>query len=358
MSSIEVFNKYYISEKNRLEKCLNEYNDSLADSDSNIFMKNNLEYFADLNSCGKLIRGILINLGYSILHKNSDYSLSLALAYEIFQTAILVHDDVIDKDNIRRGKETIHYRNYREFQNKINEIEAKELSDSIALCMGDYGLFAANKVISDSYHDDPNLGRVLNYFNDIVLKTIKGELLDVILPYKSREDEISQSLLEKSILDIYELKTSYYTIIGPLSLGLILAGGKDFQIEEIERFGREVGVAFQIQDDILGVYSDKIGKVIGSDIKEFKQTILFSHVKGTSYYDDFLKYYGREDLTDEVIDKVRVILEKSGSKDYAIEQMNNHYNNSLKLLEKISWISEKEKLILTGFVEYLRQRNK
>ena len=108
----------------------------------------------------------------------------------------------------------------------------------------------------------------------------------------------------------------------------------------------------------MGVYSDKIGKVIGSDIKEFKQTILFAHVKGTSYYDEFLNYYGREELTNEIIDKVRSILESSGSKDYAINQMNHHYNKSLKLLEQISWIPEKEKLILTGFVEYLRQRNK
>lgn len=358
MNNIVFFKDYYSYEKNLMNQYLRKYNDSLKQSDDSIIMKKNLGYFSELNSDGKLIRGMLVNLGYSILGEMEDYSNSLALAYEIFQTAILVHDDVIDKDCKRRGKETIHFKNYQEFSKKTDEVEAVELSNSIAICMGDYGLYLANKMISDSYSNDHNLGKVLSYFNDIVLKTIKGELLDVVLPYKSRMNEIDLDLLEDSIIDIYRLKTSYYTIIGPLSLGLLLAGGSNSQINEIEKFGEKVGIAFQIQDDILGVYSDSIGKVVGSDIKEFKQTILFSHVRGTSYYDELLKYYGKEELTNDTIHQVRRILESSGSKDYALEQMNLYYNESLELLDHISWIPKKEKNILRGFVEYLRLRNK
>ena len=224
--------------------------------------------------------------------------------------------------------------------------------------MGDYGLSLASKIIVDSYKDDTNLSNVLSYFIDTILKTIKGEMLDVILPFNSKHSLITNKELEENILSIYKLKTAYYTIIGPLSTGMILAGTTHEQLKDIEQFGELVGIAFQIQDDILGIYSEETGKVKASDIKEFKQTILYSYAIETEYKDELLKYYGTSDLQEESIEKVQEILKKCGALDYSKNKMNKMYDESLNILNNISWIKEDKKELLKGFVEYLRARNK
>lgn len=353
---IEVFKKYYQKEKEILNKKINNYNENLIKEDNPI-LKENLKYFANLNTNGKLVRGVLVDLGYFLLKDNQEYSNDLALAYEVFQTAILVHDDIIDKDEKRRGVNTIHFENYNKYKKYSNDLEAKHFSNSIAICMGDFGLYEANKIISTSYKEDPNLSKVLINFNDTVLNTIRGEILDVVLPFESKNIGIDNDVLEKSIMDIYRLKTSHYTIIGPLSVGLILAGCDEEKLKDISSFGEKVGIAFQIQDDILGIYSDEMGKVIGSDIKEYKQTILYSHISKTEYLNELKEYYGK-DIDTNSINKVREIFKKSGSYDYSINMMNKMYDDSINELNSISWIDSDKKNILIGFVEYLRNRNK
>ena len=358
MSSIEKFKIFYKKEKERIDFKLEEFNEKLLEEENDI-IRQNLELFRNLNSNGKIIRGSLVHLGYYLLKDDLEYPTDLALAYEVFQTAILVHDDIIDNDNKRRGKDTIHFANY-EFYKKYckNLEELKHFSNSIALCMGDYGLYCANQIIVNKYFQDSNFGRVLSNFNQTVLTTIRGELIDVILPFQGKYDLISFDQIEKQILEIYRLKTSYYTIIGPLSVGLILAGCCDEKLKDIEEFGEKVGIAFQIQDDILGIYSDEMGKVKGSDIKEFKQTILYSYILNTEYREEFFNYYGKENISEDTIKKVQELFQISSAYDYSIRFMNKMYDEALEKLEMISWIEEEKKDYLRGFVEYLRVRNK
>lgn len=355
-SDIELFGELYLKIKNDLDRVIKEYNDELL-KDKKGYLKDNLELFCNLNKDGKLVRGFLIALGYKIANnKDIDYSYKLALAYEIFQTSVLVHDDIIDGDNLRRGKETIHYNNYK-LNKKYNEELAKKTGDSIAICMGDYGCYEANRQIVKNYANDKNLAKVFNYYNDIVLKTIEGELIDVELSFDGRY-KLKNVNLDDNIMSIYRLKTAYYTIIGPLSLGLILGGIEDEKLKEIEAFGEKIGIAFQIQDDILGIYSD-MGKVIGSDIRECKQTVLFSYtMKQDKYKKELLKYYGKEDVTEEEINRVREIFKESGAYDYSYNYMNDLYNESISILDNIKWINSENKQLLRGFVEYLRKRNK
>ena len=107
----------------------------------------------------------------------------------------------------------------------------------------------------------------------------------------------------------------------------------------------------------VGIYSDDMGKVKGSDIKEFKQTILYSHIMTTPYKDELLKYYGKE-VNDEKLEEVRELFKKSKSYDYSVDLMNKLYDESLSILDNITWISNDKKDILRGFVEYLKIRNK
>ena len=102
-----------------------------------------------------------------------------------------------------------------------------------------------------------------------------------------------------------------------------------------------------------------MGKVVGSDIKEYKQTLLFSYTMNKKEYKDkLLKYYGKEQIDEKDIEEVRKIFKESGAYDYAYNLMNDMYNEALGILDKTSWISNNDKQIINGFVEYLRKRNK
>ena len=349
---LEKFHEFYKTTAKEINHYLKEYNESLI-KDKKGFLRENLEYFKILNSDGKLIRGFLIALGYKMLKDDIYYSYNLSLAYEIFQTSILIHDDIIDNDNLRRGKDTIHYANFKKYKS-LNEADAKKTSESIGICIGDYGFFKVNEILINNYKDSPNFIKLFNYYNDIVLKTVEGELIDVVLSFEGKYKEIKN--LEENIILIYKLKTAFYTIIGPLSMGLILGGIDDHKLEDIKKFGEKIGIAFQIQDDILGIYSN-MGKVIGSDIKEFKQTILYSYtMKNEKYKKELLKYYGKENITEVEINETKRILKECGAYDYAYNMMNKYYEESIEIVKGISWIKDEDKEIIYGFVEYLRGR--
>ena len=356
MSSIEAFSEFYKNTTSKINKEITKYNNNLLKNKEG-YLKENLSYFTNLNSDGKLIRGLLIALGYKMVsNKDISYSFPLSLAYELFQTSILIHDDIIDEDNLRRGKETIHYINYKN-NKKYDDKLAKKIGDSIGICMGDYGFFETNKIIINNYKDDKNLPRILDYYSDIVLKTIEGELIDIELSFDGKY-KINETKIEDNIMLVYKYKTAFYTIIGPLNLGLILGGIDSKKQKDVDSFGEKIGIAFQIQDDILGIYND-MGKVIGSDIREYKQTILFSKtIENKKYRDELLKYYGKDNITEKEIEEVRRIFKDSGALSYATNLMNKLYDDAKKEIKNNKWIKEEDKTILDGFIEYLRNRKK
>lgn len=322
-------------------------------AENNNFIKDNLEVFAKLNTSGKMIRGTLIALGYKFNSKEINYSIPLASAYETFETSILVHDDIIDNDDLRRGLMTINSYNKENYKNiKKNE----QFANSIALCIGDYGLYKANSLIVENYANNNNFSKLFNLYNNIVINTIRGEIIDVALPFLE-QNNLFQGSLEKEIMNIYELKTAFYSIVGPLMLGMLLGGCSEEQINDIKNFSMPLGIAFQMQDDYLGIFSNntKLGKTVGSDVKEFKQTLLYSYTKNTRYYDSLLKHYGKKNHD---LAKVQEIFIKCGAKDYIITKMNNLYKESLNILNQIKWLEDEDKNILKDLIIYLQTRDK
>ena len=341
------FVTFYKDNKELLENIIKKYNDELLKEDNKI-IKDNLKQFVKLNSGGKRIRGLLIMLGYYLKNDDLIYSMPLAAAYEFFQTSILVHDDIIDNGIYRRNELTIPYYNSKKYS--IND---SNTFNSIGLCVGDLGLYYANKIIIDSYEGN-DLSNILNIYNNTVIDTIRGELLDVVTPFFEKND-IKIDDLEKEIMNIYSLKTAYYTFIGPLSLGMKLSGFDDSYIKKIEKFALNLGIAFQINDDVIGIYKDDTGKDIGSDIFEFKQTILYSYTKNTNYYNELMKYYGQDSKKENAIEKVREIFDKSGAKEYALKTIKDLFDESIKTLDSIDFIDEEKKSLLYGLVDYLRE---
>ncbi len=336
-----------------------EFNDELLSNDDNDIVKKMITMFQDLNQDGKYIRASLIALGYYLTGHDDHNYLDLSYAYEIFQTAILIHDDIIDNARMRRGKETIPRRICHEYLNLASDNDyhndVLKLANSIAICAGDFGLFEANKVLVKKYGSLKCFVPLFTYYNDIIIKTIKGETIDVSLPFLGKYD--LKEVKEQDILDVYHLKTSWYTIIGPFMLGYILGDYKPNK--DLENVLNKIGLSFQIKDDLLGIFapSEEIGKSNTSDIAEFKQTILYSYVINTPYKEDFLKIYGNHEISKDDLEEVRAILKLSGAYDYANDYLSDLYAESLDLIDELE-IAEIGKDILKGLLIYINIRNK
>ena len=374
---LAAFSAFYSDSLNRLTKKTNAYNKVMR-KEPNPIIRPFREDLADLNTGGKMLRGMLVNLGYQIaVHMNGEAACNaaesdmLALAFEIFQTGVLVHDDIIDNAGTRRGKITVH----RRYEHRLNVRETKmvaagekpgNLAKSAAICVGDLGIYYANKQIVDYYAQNEHLAALIGYFDDIVVQTIRGELLDVVLPYEIQDDkyrpEEKKKLLEKSIWDIYYLKTAGYSVIGPLHLGMILGGADEKQMKALDRVAEDIGIAYQIMDDILGVFADpeKLGKDVGSDITEFKQTILYMYVctMKPEYEEELLQIYGKKRISDAELDEVQRIFRESGALSYAQEMLGDCFERAEKRLARIKGMSKEDKAILRGFITYCKGRRK
>lgn len=346
---------YYKSKLKEFETELKKINKTFIEKDNPIVI-DAINKFINMNGDGKFLRGCLIDLGYK-LNKNDDYAKTLSLAYETFETSILIHDDIIDNAHLRRNKETIHETYKNEFK-KYN-VENDNTNNSLALCIGDLGFFYTTELITKKYKNDKNLAKLLSYYNNIVIKTIKGEIIDVALPFIEKNDK-KHTLHEEDIMEIYKLKTSWYTIVGPFVLGMILGNSKVKDMETFEKVLEPLGIAFQIKDDILGIYSSKeiLGKSVYSDIEEFKQTILYSYIKikRNDLLDELLKYYGRS-INEEESKKVQQLFEESGALEYATNKMNGMFNEAYSNIKSMD-IKEYIKNILLGLILFLRLREK
>lgn len=360
----EFYDKFYA----KIEKNIDDFNLKLK-NDDNPIINCGIQRFCSLNSGGKRLRGILAYIGYCMTCdddiSNAD---ALAAAFEIFQTAILVHDDVFDHADSRRGTETIHTGYYRDFAGNGALTDSKAAFDTacaMAICLGDLGFYQAEELLSASYRENRFLGRLLSFYHKMVIETIKGEMLDIQLPYMMRsgvdiERQYKNIRLEDMIYEIYHMKTSCYTVIGPLCSGMILGGAEDSLVEKMECVADDLGIAFQMQDDILGIYSDqaKLGKNVGSDISEYKQTVLYSFTRsqGGAAYDRLMRYYGKSDITLEELEEVRSVFRECGALEYAEKKAAEFFDSAKYKLGQINEVPDDKKQLLYGFIEYIQTR--
>lgn len=351
---------FYKDRLKELKSNQDNINNKLINNTDNELVQKVIYDFIDLNKDGKYIRGTLIALGEFLASKNDELSYqNLAYAYEMFQTSVLIHDDIIDNAKIRRGKETIPRRICKRYLNdkkdKIYQTDVIKLANSTGICAGDLGFYEANKLLIESYGKSKVFSKLIETYNDIVIKTIKGEIIDVTLPFMGKYNLTTPK--EEDIIDIYHLKTSWYTIIGPFILGYIL-GGKEVN-KNLVSVLNNIGIAFQLKDDLLGVFAESktIGKSNVSDIEEFKQTLLYSYIMNTSYKKEFLKIYGKKNIKEKELLKIRNLFIESGAYEYANNYLEDLYSNCLDEIDKLD-IPNNGKDILKGLLIYINIREK
>lgn len=219
---------------------------------------------ADFSSGGKRMRAYLVYLGYltatSQVSRKADLKkvLPVSLAIEIVHSFLLIHDDIIDRSDKRRGKPTIHER-----YQKNNDYH---YGVSQAIILGDIACFEALRLVDVADFDASKKVKSQQKLLEVILETGYGEALDVLYTYK--QPNLSQ------IWKVMDLKTARYSLVGPLIIGSLLGDGNKNRMAALTKFGLAAGIAFQLADDVLGLFANE--KVIGkpSDLAEGKNTLL------------------------------------------------------------------------------------
>ena len=362
------FFKFYFEILEECKESITDVNNNFIDNTDNKLVVDATKELIRMNKDGKFIRAALIALGYYSKNLSSDNKeyLPLATAYETFQTSILIHDDIIDNADLRRGKITIPKSYSNEFEKSNNNSKdfnqrKTHIANSLGICIGDLGFYLASKILISNYRDNPNFDRLLNLYNTIVINTIKGEIIDVLLPFNEQYCNVPRTT-EDDVMEIYRLKTAWYSIIGPFSLGMVLANYSDEEIKKMQELLYNLGIGFQIKDDILGIFGDEkeLGKSASSDVSEFKQTILYSYIaqNNPEELENLHKYYGVEGLKEEEMNNVKDIFTRTGARKYATDMMESMFNETRKTLANITFINEEYKQIIAGFITYLDFRTK
>jgi geranylgeranyl diphosphate synthase type II len=295
---------------------------------------------------GKRLRPALVFFSCEMFGGDSSKAIPSAVALELMHNFLLVHDDIQDASELRRGKPTLH----------------KIYGEGSAINAGD-GLFArtwstlnANRKLIGA----TKTLRIFKEFAEICNYTVEGQALEMGLVRKGRWD-----LSEVDYYKLVELKTAHYTTTYPLRIGAIVAGAPAKDIKAFNAFGKPFGTAFQIQDDLLNLVGEegKYGKEIAGDIYEGKRTLPLIHLfrKCNAKEREALVSImnkPRSEKTEEDVQLVLTKMKEKGSIDYAREKMTAFAKEAKAIFEKkFAHVAENDgKRAIKLLIDYVVER--
>jgi len=306
-----------------------------------------LERLARFIPSGKMIRAALVYLGFEVAGAKAVPDIdSIALAAEFFQSGLLIHDDIMDNDKQRRGQPSVHMQ-YTDLMHKLQSRDPQNSGKSLALCVGNAAYFYGFELLGA---------------HETLVRLFAQELADVVT---AQMQDVSWGATEnriplESILSMYQYKTGRYSIALPLMAGALLGEAHQDTVKHLEKFGSDLGVAFQLKDDSLNLFGNPeiTGKPIGSDLREKKQTpyMFFLSMEQNAQFDEKIKkiiHRGRIEESD-ITDIIHTI--KKLGIDQKVFDLQEKYTKSAKeTLQKIP-MKEETKLLFDAFVEYLINR--
>jgi geranylgeranyl diphosphate synthase type II len=281
---------------------------------------------------GKRMRPVLVLVSTELFGGDVLKALDAAIGIELFHNFTLMHDDIMDKAPLRRGNPTVHV--------KWNE--------SAAILSGDVMFVEAYKLMIRV--DDSILRKVLDIFSDTASGVCQGQQADMNF---EKRDQVS---LEEYI-EMIRLKTAVL-LAGSMQIGALIGGAEKDQADLLYEFGENLGLAFQLQDDILDVYGDpeKFGKQVGGDILADKKTFLLIKArelaKGESA-SELNKWLNNPDvLPGNKVNAITSIYNSLGVRKLAEAEMETYVRKALNALDKIT-VEPSKKVLLKGFAEQL-----
>jgi geranylgeranyl diphosphate synthase, type II len=291
-----------------------------------------IDYIMKLS--GKRIRPLLVLLATDAYNHSLEDALAAALSVEIFHNFSLVHDDIMDHAPLRRGNVTVH----------------EKWDTNVAILSGDAMLILAIQKLE--YYKGIRFQDLIKLLCQTALQVCEGQQMDVdfeTLPIVFEEDYITMISKKTAVL-----------VAAALQMGAIVANANTIEQENIYKFGLNLGIAFQLQDDYLDAFGnpETFGKKVGGDIIENKKTFLFIKAlesNNEKLKQDLLEFYKIHEENQTKIEKVKVIFKVSGAAQKTLDAIENYTNVALNTLETLS-IADDKKVLLQNFANYLMKR--
>jgi len=283
---------------------------------------------------GKRLRPFLTLLAYQGYGgKDIDAVIPIACAWEFLHAALLVHDDIIDRDDVRHGTANIFGR-YRAIYGPLVQNDLDHFATSSALLAGDLLISYSQQIVLTSELDSNHKIGTLVFLNKALFDVCGGELLDT----ETALFKIDQT---KARL-VAHYKTASYTFELPLQNGAMLAGAPAADLNKLQILGNKLGVAFQLVDDLLGVFgtSAATGKSIDTDIRERKHTVLvqqaYSLLPDAQRKELAQLYDIRSEITDHGVQRVRQLLVDSGAQEVVMAEAETLNSEAKTLIDELT----------------------
>lgn len=288
-----------------------------------------------LSMGGKRIRPVLMLLSYNLFKENPETILMPACALETYHNYTLLHDDLMDNADLRRGHETVH----------------KKWNANTAILSGDSMLVLAYQRMQQCSSD--KMAEVLALFTETALEIGEGQEYDMAFEHR---DDVS----EEEYIEMIRLKTSVLLACA-LKIGAILAGASKEDADNLYRFGEQIGLAFQLQDDFLDVYGDTrvFGKAIGGDITSNKKTFML--INALNHANDEQRrqlesWIGATEFDrDEKVAAVTRLYNEIGIDRMAQDKIAYYFEQSRKYLQAVS-VDESRKAELAAYAQRMMNR--
>ncbi len=271
---------------------------------------------------GKRIRPLFMIAGYWLNSDIDEKIIKAAISLELMQSYLLIHDDIIDRSDIRRGGPAFH--RLFSYKNDVNE--------GLAIVAADLADAYSHEILLENDFPQDRLNKAMMIMAETVERTGIGQLMDIVMPFK-------EHVTLDDVTNIHIMKTAHYTINGPMKMGSVLSGYRNPSL--IDDYGIPLGVAFQIQDDILGMFGDEktLGKSVTSDFEEGKMThlILLTYQMAEAKDIQFIKErIGRKGISAEEFEKVREIIRECGALDETRRISLDYYNKAIAAIDKLT----------------------
>lgn len=281
---------------------------------------------------GKRLRPALTLAACELFGGDANDALIPAMGIEIFHNFTLIHDDIMDKAPLRRGKKTVH----------------EKWNSDVAILSGDAMLVKAYQYIVTVRPEI--LPQVVKVFNQTALEVCEGQQYD--MNFETHED-----VSEDDYIEMIRLKTS--VLLGcALEIGALVAGASVTQSDLIYRFGESIGIAFQIQDDILDAFGDpeKFGKAVGGDILNNKNTILRLYAQHNANKEQLVALEAIYESDNEKVEAIKKVFVETGALEYAKKRMDAYYDEAIQFLKEAKGQPEIEEELAT-FAQWLIKRD-
>jgi geranylgeranyl diphosphate synthase type II len=295
------------------------------------------EALAAATEGGKRFRPALVTAAHDALGgAQPTAAAEVGAAVELLHTAFVVHDDVIDGDDLRRGRLNVSgtFHAHALAAGAAPE-EARDFGRTAGILAGDLALAAAIRAVATCGAPGQVVHRLLDLFDAALHTTAAGELADVRLSLSVGTASLPESLAME------EQKTGAYSFALPLQAGAVLAAADDATVARLGEAGRMLGIAFQLVDDLLGVFGDptRTGKSATNDLRTRKKTPLLAHARTTPEWERIRAYVGR-DLTDAELAETRRLLTASGSRLFVEELAGAHLATARSVVEQLGLPAE------------------